>query len=433
VFIAVDGHPRLANLAVRVADEYLSTEQEIQIFGQIMFSVVPGAQILSSQMSVLLSRMAQATTSGLNSWGTVLQAVKSLEPKNIPVEAMKISAQDKAAIQAVEAARKQQRRSLWINVGSLAFLFAIVVYLALRKFVFTNERQIQKMVKIPAGAYQLPSGKKVQIERDYWIDKYEVTWGQYARFLEYLDKNPTADQDFRHPKMPRYLEHESDDLRRYLGRARAGAPARSIPIDLNCPVITVSWWDAYAYAKWLGSQTGTERDLPTEEEWEIAASGDKGLKYPWGNDFDQKRTNTNADHRPNNPGEKGTVDGFNFWSPVDAISGDRSPFGVIGMGGNVAEWTGSWTEVNRFPIIKGGSYNVGATSNDKRINNHDPNKGEEWLGFGQSATLHLQTPNSYRHAPIDPSLLTLLVRPGFGRPCPGECRHRSQEALIPTL
>jgi len=311
----------------------------------------------------------------------VLQAVKALEPKNIPVEAMKISAQDKAAIQAVEAARKQQRRSLWINVGSLTLLFGIVVYLALRKFVFTNERQIQKMVKIHSGSYQLPSGKTVQIERDYWIDKYEVTWGQYARFLDYLNKNPTADQDYRNPRMPRYLAHDNDDMRVYLGRAKAGVPARSIPIDLNCPVITVTWWDAYAYAKWLGSQTGTERDLPTEEEWEIAASGEKGLKFPWGNEFDPKRANTNADFRPNNPAEKGAVDGFNFWSPVDAIGGDRSPFGVYGMGGNLSEWTGSWTADNRFPIIKGGSYNSGATSNDKRIENHPPNPGEEWLGF----------------------------------------------------
>jgi formylglycine-generating enzyme required for sulfatase activity len=381
VFLGMDGHPRLANLAVQVADEHLSTEQEIQTLGQIMFSVVPGAQILSSQMSVLLSRMVQAQTSGLNSWGAVLQAVKALEPKNVPVEAMKISAQDKAAIEAVEAARRQQRRSLWINVASLTALFALVVFLALRKFVFTNERQIQAMVKIPSGSYQLPSGKTVQIERDYWIDKYEVTWGQYARFLDFLNKNPTADQDFRHPKMPRYLEHESEDLRRYMNLARAGKPAHSVPIDLNCPAMTLTWWDAYAYAKWLGSQTGTERDLPTEEEWEIAASGEKGFKYPWGNEFDPKKANTNADHKPATPGEKGIVDGYNYWSSVDSLTSDKSFFGVIGLGGNVAEWTGSWTEDNRFPIIKGGSYNFGATSNDKRISNHDPNKSENWIGF----------------------------------------------------
>jgi len=381
VFLGMDGHPRLANLAVQVADEHLSPEQEIQILGQIMFTVVPGAQILSSQMSVLLSRMAQAPSSGLNSWGTVLQAVKALVPKNVPVEAMRISAQDKAAMDAVEAARKQQRRSLWINIASLTVLFGIVVFLALRKFVFTNERQIQKMVKVAAGSYNLSSGKTVQIERDYWVDKYEVTWGQYARFLEFMNKNPTADQDFRHPKMPRYLEHQSEDMLRYLGRARAGQPAHGVPIDLNCPAMTITWWDAYAYAKWLGSQTGTERDLPTEEEWEIAASGDKSARYPWGNDFDQKKANTNADFKAANPSEKGSVDGYNHWSPVDALGGDKSSFGAVGMGGNVAEWTGTWTEDNRFPIIKGGSFNMGATSNDKRISNHDPNKGEFWIGF----------------------------------------------------
>jgi formylglycine-generating enzyme required for sulfatase activity/CheY-like chemotaxis protein len=385
VFLGMDGQPRLANLAVQVADESFSTEQEIQMLGQIMIHVVPGAQILSPTMNALLNRMTQP--GGFSAWGQVIQAVKALEPKVVPVEAARITAQDQAAIKAVEAARKQQRKAFWINVISLTTLFSIVVFIALRKFVFTNERSVQATVKIPAGSYTLFGGKQVVIERDYWIDKYEVTWGQYARFLEYLDKNPTRDQDFRHPRMPRHLLHDNEDARIYVARARAGKPARGVPTDLNSPVITVTWWDAYAYAKWLGAQTGTDRDLPTEEEWEVAAAGTKGDKFPWGSG-DASGVNTGADHDmkrlgsdPKN-GWKGDVDGYNMWASVDALSGDRSPTGVYGLGGNVAEWTATWTADNRFPIIKGGSF---ITKDPKPISyrndNHDPGKVEDWLGF----------------------------------------------------
>lgn len=384
VFLGMDGQPRLANLAVQVADESYSTEQEIQMLGQIMVHVVPGAQILSPTMNALLGRMTQG---GFSAWGQVIQTVKALEPKVVPVEAARITAQDQAAIKAVEAARKQQRKAFWINVASLTVLFGIVVYIALRKFVFTNERTIQKTVKIPAGSYTLFGGKQVVIERDYWIDKYEVTWGQYGRFLDYLDKNPTRDQDFRHPRMPRHLMHDNEDARIYVARARAGKPARGVPTDLNSPVITVTWWDAYAYAKWLGAQTGTDRDLPTEEEWEVAAAGTKGEKFPWGSG-DASGVNTGADHDlkrlgsdPKN-GWKGGTDGYNMWSSVDALSGDRSPLGVFGLGGNVAEWTATWTPDNRFPIIKGGSF---ITKDPKPISyrndSHDPGKTEDWLGF----------------------------------------------------
>jgi formylglycine-generating enzyme required for sulfatase activity/CheY-like chemotaxis protein len=380
IFVGVDGIPRLANLAVQVADEHLSVEQEIQTLGRMLYPICV-SQNSKPAFTTLLTRLVQAPESGITAWGQVIQAAKALEPKVVPVEAAKISAQDRAAIEAVELARKQQRRGFWLNVGSLTLLFSIVVFLAVKKFVLSNERSIQKMVKIPAGTYQLAGGKTATIESDFWIDKYEVTWAQYARFLEYLDRNPTADQDFRHPRMPRYLEHKLKHWDIFYGQARVSGKAAGIPIDLNCPVMNVTWWDAYAYAKWLGQKTGTDRDLPTADEWAVAASGAEGYKYPWGNEFEAKKANTNADFKPRQPGAKGDVDGYNHWSPVDAISGDRSPFGVMGMAGNVAEWTASWTPDNRFPILKGGSFATKALGNDAEKADADPSTPQEWIGF----------------------------------------------------
>jgi formylglycine-generating enzyme required for sulfatase activity/CheY-like chemotaxis protein len=380
IFVGVDGIPRLANLAVQVADEHLTVEQEIQLLGRILYPICV-SQNSKPAFTTLLTRLMQAPASGINAWGQVIQAAKALEPKVVPVEAAKISAQDRAAIEAVELARKQQRRAFWLNVGSLGTLFLIVVFLAVKKFVLTNERSIQKMVKIPAGTYPLADGKSVVIESDFWIDKYEVTWAQYARFIEYLDRNPTADQDFRHPRMPRYLEHKPKHWEIFYGQARVDGKAAGIPIDLNCPVMNVTWWDAYAYAKWLGQKTGTDRDLPTADEWAVAASGAQGFKYPWGNELDPKKANTNADFKPKQPGTKGAVDGYNHWSPVDAFSADRSPFGVIGMAGNVAEWTATWTPDNRNPILKGGSYATKPLSNEAAKSDADPSTGQEWIGF----------------------------------------------------
>ena len=70
-------------------------------------------------------------------------------------------------------------------------------------------------------------------------------------------------------------------------------------MSLNSPIMMVTWWDAYAYAKWKG------RELPTELEWERAARGTRGLAFPWGEEPDAKQANTNSDYDPRNPGQEG--------------------------------------------------------------------------------------------------------------------------------
>ena len=380
VFVTHDGSARLANIAVQIADEHQTVPQELQTLGRLITSVCHVHE-LSPGLQTVITRLQQSPASGLNAWGQVVQAAKALEPKIVPVAAARLSAQDEAALRAVEAARKAQRRSFLINTSIFVLLFGVLVGVVLKKFVFTNERKIQATVKIPAGKYKLPGGKTASIENDFWIDKFEVTIAQYNRFLEYMAQHPAEEREFRHPKMPPSLELRPEYWDIYYGRAKVNKPAHSVPIDLNCPALTVNWWGAYAYAKWLGKQTGTERDLPTEEEWEVAAAGKEGYKYPWGNEFDETRSNTNVDHNPDNPGAKGGTDGYNFWGEVDAKTGDKSPFGVIGMGGNLAEWTSTWTKDKQFPIIKGGSFAKPPTTIDKKISDVQPGKGEEWIGF----------------------------------------------------
>jgi formylglycine-generating enzyme required for sulfatase activity/CheY-like chemotaxis protein len=374
IYLSTDGGTRLANLATELGDQQLPIDQEIQALGRIMLGVLPAIQTLKPGMQDLLKRMVQRGPQSITAWGPLLQGIKALEPRVVPLEAAKISAQDRAAIAAVAQTRKAQKKSLYINLATLSTL-TIVVALLCWKFLLSNERALNEQVHIPAGDFLFGSGEPVTLP-EFWIDKYEVTYGQYAKFVEYLQNHPTTEYD--HPRQPRIKSqdmHKPPNWNIYYSNAVQGHPVHKTPIDLNCPVMEVDWWDAYAYAKWKG------RELPTEQEWEKAARGEKGLIYPWGDDPDPKKANTNVDFKEAQPDAKGEIDGYNYWNPVDKIKTDKGPYGVIGMAGNVSEWTGSWDAANKHPIIKGGSFRSSDARLDTRRDNLEPGAISESLGF----------------------------------------------------
>ena len=372
VLLGTDGQPRLANLAVQSAEAPGNPPEEIIALGRAMFAVVhTGAGFLEG-LRGLLGLMVQAPVSGLATWTDVLEGVKSIEPKNIPTHVAAIGAQDRAAAAAVEAARLQKKKELRRNLISMV---SCVVLAALAIAFVTRNRQriVASMIHIPAGTYTV--GQKKVTLPEFWIDKYEVTIGQYAKFIDYLDAHPGSSRDFDHPRQPKQLQHKPQYWPIYFGQASNGGKVHSAPYTLDSPVVDVTFWDAYAYAKWLG------RDLPTEEQWEAAARGPEGSAYPWGNDPDEKKVNSGSDFVKGDPGATGKVDGWNFWSRVDQVSGDRSASGVIGMAGNVSEWTNTWTADNRFPILKGGNFMSADVRLDKRVEDQDGSKGAEHIGF----------------------------------------------------
>lgn len=181
-----------------------------------------------------------------------------------------------------------------------------------------------------------------------------MTIHQYAAFLEALRDHPSKARAFDHPDQPSSKKgHEPENWAAYYDSARTGGLFNNRPIDLNCPMVNVDWWDAYAYASWKG------RRLPTEEEWEKAARGTDGRTLPWGNDAKANGANLGLDFDPKGGG--GKQDGFNFWAPVNQIKIDVSPLGVVGTAGNVEEWTASWANHPDYPdlqvpVVRGGHF-----------------------------------------------------------------------------
>ncbi len=383
IYLSAEGAPRLANRATQLADEQPPYEQEVAALGRTLLAVLPAGSAISPPVRVLLGRMMQTTpgrAGGIPSWSALLLALKELEPQVVPVEAAMITAQDRAAIAAVEAARKAQKRSFFVNIAGLVSALLLAGG-AIYWFVFRGrERDHDVMVHIPAGEFLFQSGESVTLP-EYWIDKYEVTIGQYAKFLKSLEAHPTVEfEDPREPPIKRGQGgHAPKTWKIYYERAVRNMEVASTPTTLNSPVVEVDWWDASAYAKWKG------HELPTEKEWEKAARGLKGFAYPWGDEFDPRKLNSGSDYHSGNPAVRAEFDGYIRYGDVDRQLKDRSPFEVIGMAGNVSEWIGDWTQVAdrkaKFPIIKGGNFMSTDVKLDRRVTDIQASAQEFFLGF----------------------------------------------------
>jgi formylglycine-generating enzyme required for sulfatase activity len=184
-------------------------------------------------------------------------------------------------------------------------------------------KRYKNMVLVPAGNFKMGQ-KDVAIPVHtvyldaYYIDKYEVTNGQYKLFM---DSGGYSDS--------RYWGYYGDSWRSYFAPTQPAYWDDSIfgynaPNGPNLPVVGVCFYEAWAYAMWAGKR------LPTEAEWEKAARGTDQRTYPWGNTWYNNYSNWYDGD--------GSQDGYRYTVSVGSYESGKSPYGCYDMAGNVWEW-----------------------------------------------------------------------------------------------
>lgn len=169
----------------------------------------------------------------------------------------------------------------------------------------------------------------------YAITVTPITNAQYAAFIAAAG-HPDPDVDAK--TWAGYgLIHPYARTRRHAWAG--GRPPRD---RANHPVVLVAPADARAYAAWLSKRTGKTWRLPTELEWEKAARGTGGRRFPWGDRFEPRRLNS-ADQGP-----------FDT-TPVGRYPHGAGPFGLLDSAGQVYEWTATAQGSGRL-VVKGGSW-----------------------------------------------------------------------------
>ncbi|HEX8721605.1 MAG TPA: SUMF1/EgtB/PvdO family nonheme iron enzyme [Pyrinomonadaceae bacterium] len=143
------------------------------------------------------------------------------------------------------------------------------------------------------------------------------------------EKGPPLRRVIVKPFLIAETETTNEQYRDYLKETGHAAPSHwkdgEFPHGATLePVTGVTWQDAADYCRWLSGKLGVTVRLPTEAEWELAARGTQGSKYPWGDEWDDRAaasTETGGRVRA-----------------VKSYPAGRSPFGAYDMAGNVWEW-----------------------------------------------------------------------------------------------
>ena len=202
------------------------------------------------------------------------------------------------------------------------------------------------MVYVPAGAFEMGSESGDDDEKPvhtvtldaFWIDRYEVTNAQYVQFLNEVGGH--LDQCREERCIGTKEEDEDSHILLESGQYTVESGYE------DHPVIEVTWYGAKAYCEWRGWNAPEQVRLPTEAEWEKAASWDPatGAKrvYPWGNEWDGSKLNFCDVNCEFDWKDESVDDGYARTAPVGSYAAGKSFYGAYDMAGNVWEWVADW-------------------------------------------------------------------------------------------
>jgi iron(II)-dependent oxidoreductase len=203
------------------------------------------------------------------------------------------------------------------RIGKYTFKFVLLAVGGLL-LAGAQMRPITPAVRVEGGAFIMGADDGPEDERPahrvelatFFIDRTPVTNAQFADFLNSAGPINTHGE--------RLFDFDDPDARIH---KKAGRWAADEGFE-DHPVIEVSWLGARDYCAWVGKR------LPNEAEWEKAARGTDGRRYPWGNSApDRIKAQFDA-------GWRGTA-------PVGSFPQGASPYGVLDMAGNAWEWVSS--------------------------------------------------------------------------------------------
>lgn len=177
----------------------------------------------------------------------------------------------------------------------------------------TSKQEINKMRKKQQWDWDFSAEtpqKRISLNYDFYIDKYEVTNRQFKKFIKATGYKPKGNWE-------NWYKNKRD-------------------LD-NRPVAGVTWDDAQAYAEWAGKR------LPNEIEWEKAARCSLGYWFPWGNSMENAPKLANYRYS----GGRDTSTRV----PVDTFAEGKSSYGVFNMAGNVWEWCANPYIENYYKVL----------------------------------------------------------------------------------
>ena len=249
---------------------------------------------------------------------------------------------------------KKTTRENFLRQGcAVIFTFLTCLSFAHAELSFNDPRPLKTMALITGGSFVMgsdhgPDDEKPQhsvLVKAFLMDILPVSNADFAQFLNH--------QGLKNHQGETFYDHLDSDARIHQRNSvwRADLTYESHPVN------EVSWVGARDYCAWL------KKRLPTEAEWEKAARGIDGRKYPWGS-------------APPNPKLALFGSSYNSSAAVDAFPDGASPYGILDMAGNQWEWVSSIYQAYPFKADDGRESQHTGPVRSTRGGGHDSNAEE---------------------------------------------------------